>query len=103
MVHEMLLRRQHGAELPLAFQTAIDRFNAIAPTEHLLSIKVTPFYQKKIDEEVAAVGPGGPLFKTAYPTPERLSKTAPSEVVDFVADSDNMPQELENTLIRKYD
>lgn len=80
----------------------IQEFNRIAAQENLLPIQVSPFYQKKIDEEIKAIGYNGPLYKGSYPTAERLTVRAPGEVPDFVQDNKNMPQGLKNILVQKY-
>ena len=75
----------------------------LAKAHGLLPIKVTPFYQKKIDEEVAALGHfGGPLARTVYPSDERLNLRAPGEVADWVDDRSNMEQEAKDIFIQKY-
>ena len=76
-----------------ADQAAIDaRFARIAAAERLLSVKVTPFFARKIAAEVAALGhTEGPLHRIAHPTRERLELRAPGEVRDWVDDRDNMP------------
>lgn len=78
-------------------------YAALAKTHGLLSVKVTPFYQKKIDAEVAALGHfGGPLARTVYPSEERLSLRAPGEVADWVDDRSNMEDDAKDVLIQKY-
>jgi KamA family protein len=79
------------------------QYTALAERENLLPIKVTPFYKKKIDEEIAAIGYGGPLYKGSYPTEERLNLRAPGEVPDFVQDYGNMPEGLRDVVIQKYE
>jgi lysine 2,3-aminomutase len=74
-----------------------------AARENLLPIKITPFYQKKIDEEAAALGSeGGPLTRGIYPVEEKLGLRAPSEVPDWVDDRANMPSEARGIFIQKY-
>lgn len=77
-------------------------FIQMASREHLLSIKVTPFYQRLIDEEVAAVGYGGPLHRTAYPTQERIELRVPGEQPDYVHDRMNMTAEFADLIVQKY-
>jgi lysine 2,3-aminomutase len=80
------------------------KFEIIADKEGLLPIKITAFYKKKIDEEVAALGGNlGPLHRVALPTAERLALAAPREVKDFVDDRSNSRGHLHKTfMIRKY-
>lgn len=86
-------------------QSSIDRrFQLLAEEEGLLPIKVTAFYRKKIEEEVAALGHHeGPLHRAVYPTKERLAVRAPGEVADFVDDRENMPNGLADVAVRKYE
>ncbi len=86
-------------------QTEInERFRILAEQEHLLPIKITQFYQRKIDDEVAALGhTGGPLHRSAYPSVERLEVRAPGEVADFVEDRQNMPEGLRDLVVHKYE
>lgn len=79
-------------------------FQSLAKEEHLLPIKVTPFYRKKVEEEVAELGHHeGPLHRAVYPTKERMTVHAPGEVADFVDDRENMPDGLTDVAIRKYE
>lgn len=74
-----------------------------AVNERLLPVKVTPFYQKKIDEEVAALGHrNGPLHRAMYPGNDKLELHAPGEVDDWVDDRANMPESAEGIFIQKY-
>lgn len=78
-------------------------YAALAKTHGLLSVKVTPFYQRKIDEEVAALGHyEGPLARTVYPSAERLTLRAPGEVADWVDDRSNMEDDAKDIFIQKY-
>ena len=88
---------------PLPQQLLNTRYGELARQEHLLPIKVTRFYQNKIDEEVKVLGhSSGPLHRCVYPTDERLTVRAPHEMADFVEDNANMPAGLKNTIVRKY-
>ena len=79
------------------------RYNTLSTQERLLPIKVTKFFQQKIEEEVAALGHNeGPLHRIAYPTHERLFVRTADEVIDFVDDRSNMPDNAKDVLIHKY-
>jgi lysine 2,3-aminomutase len=79
------------------------RYAAFSAHERLLPVKVTRFFQKKIDEEVTTIGNNeGPLHRIAYPTQERLTVHTKDEVVDFVDDRSNMPDNAKDVLIHKY-
>jgi lysine 2,3-aminomutase len=81
----------------------VAEFNALAKREGLLPVRVTPHYRRLVEEEVRALNStGGPLYKVAFPVPERLTVRAPGEVSDFVNDRQNMPQELSDIVLRKY-
>ncbi|WP_242689407.1 4Fe-4S cluster-binding domain-containing protein [Photorhabdus cinerea] len=80
-----------------------EAFRLLNARDHLLPIKVTRFFQQKINEEVAALGhTEGPLHRMVYPTKERLLVRAPGEVADFVDDRENMPEDASGNIIQKY-
>lgn len=83
-------------------QTIFDRFKIVADENHLLPTKVTDFYKKKVDEEVAAVGIGGPLYRCVYPTEEKLTMFGPGEVEDFVQEYNHYPVEGNTDIVRQY-
>src|SRR5580658_10981846 len=85
-------------------QTEINQvFAKLSQRENLLPIKVTPFFQKKVQEEVAILGHNeGPLHRIVYPTKERLNVRVLGEVPDFVDDRTNMPDLAPSTIIQKY-
>lgn len=67
-----------------------EMFKAVSIKEGLLPLKVTPFYHRKIKQEVEALGNHlGPLHRVSFPTQDRLSLRAPNEVKDFVDDRSN--------------
>lgn len=84
-------------------QDIIKKYQQIQSKYGLLPIKVTPYYQKKIDEEIAVIGENGPLYKIGYPTLQRLFLKAPCEVKDFVNDEKNMPLGLSDIAVQKYE
>lgn len=81
------------------------KFKIIAIEEGLLPIKVTAFYKKKIDLEIATLCSHlGPLHRISFPTKERLDLRAPNEVKDFVDDRSNATGYINKTfMIRKYE
>ena len=84
-------------------KTINDQFNRIALTHHLLPIKVTRFFQQKVDEEVAVLGHNeGPLHRMVYPSRERIEVQDGQEVPDFVQDKTNMPNVRSSFIIQKY-
>ena len=81
----------------------LTQYSAEAKRLNLLPIKVTPHYQRLVQEEVATLGrTGGPLYRVVYPMDDRLSVRAEYEVPDFVHDRTNMPTDLHHVLIHKY-
>ncbi len=84
-------------------KTINEQFNSIALKYHLLPIKVTRFFQKKVDEEVAVLGHNeGPLHRMVYPSRERIDIRDGQEVADFVEDKTNMPNDRSEFIIQKY-
>lgn len=77
-------------------------FDRLRRSHTLLPVKVTPFFQKKVEEEYRTIGGMGPLYRMVYPTEERLSLKVPGEVPDFVEDKGNMPQDTPGSIIHKY-
>jgi len=81
----------------------LERYSDLARTERLLQVRVTPAYERLILEEVKSLGrTGGPLYRVAYPTAERLDLRAPGEVADFVEDRTNMPPGAKEVIVQKY-
>lgn len=81
-----------------------EQFKQLAEQEQLLPVKLTQFYQQKVQAEIAALGHhDGPLHRSVYPSHERVNVRAPGEVADFVDDRTNMPAELEGVGVQKYD
>lgn len=78
----------------------IAEFNLIAGSKGLLPIKITPFYLSKIEEEIAAIGFGGPLFRCAISSVDRFQTQAPGETIDFVSDGKNI--KTDDSIIQKY-
>lgn len=81
-----------------------EMFKSISIKEGLLPLKVTPFYHRKINEEVEALGNHlGPLHRVSFPTQDRLLLRAPNEVKDFVDDRSNAFGHAHKTsIVRKY-
>lgn len=98
------LIKLHTKPTSIADQSIINRdFQQLSKQESLLPIKVTGFFRKKIEEEIAALGhTEGPLHRVAYPSREKIEVRAPGEVADFVDDRHNMPKDSPDIIIRKY-
>lgn len=81
-----------------------EMFKTVSIKEGLLPLKVTPFYQRKIREEVETLGNHlGPLHRVSFPTQDRLLLRAPNEVKDFVDDRSNAVGHAHKTsVVGKY-
>lgn len=80
-----------------------ESFKVLREREGLLPIKVSPFFKRKVDDEIKHLGhTEGPLHRMVYPTNERLIIRAPGEVPDFVDDRVNMPPDTTGNIIQKY-
>ena len=91
------------ATTPTAQRGLDTRFETLARREALLPIKVSPFYRRKVEAEVAALGhTEGPLHRVVRPSAERLAVRAPGEVRDWVDDRDNMPTASSGCVVQKY-
>lgn len=81
-----------------------NKFQELSKIEQLLPIKVSPFYQKKIDAEVSTLHhTEGPLHRIGYPSKDKISIRVTGEVADFVDDRLNMIEALSESAIQKYD
>src|ERR1041384_2470244 len=98
------LIKLHARPTSATDQLIINRdFQELSKQELLLPIKVTKFYRKKIEEEIAVLGhTEGPLHRVAYPSREKIEVRVPGEVADFVDDRNNMPKDSPDIIIRKY-
>lgn len=80
----------------------IKAYEPVAEEFHLLPVRVSEFYKKKVDEEIAAIGVGGPLYKCVYPTEPKLTLHGPGEVEDFVQEYNHYPVEGNPNIVRQY-
>ena len=78
-------------------------YDDLAKANGILPVKVTDFYNKKVQQEIENIGIEGPLYRCAFPTKERIGLHVAGEVPDFVCDQNNMPNDLGNCLIQKYE
>ncbi|MBI5346023.1 MAG: radical SAM protein [Chlamydiae bacterium] len=78
-----------------------ERFSKLAQNKRLLPIKISSFYQKKIDEEVEKLGHfDGPLHHVGYPSLERITLSSKEETANFVDDKGNMKEG--EFIVQKY-
>lgn len=89
--------------LPIQTIRDIRVFNDEASTRGLRPVKVPPFYEKKVCEEIGILGEtGGPLYKAILPPEDRFRIRAPGEVPDFVDDRENMSGLAPYSIVQKY-
>ncbi|MDR2467979.1 MAG: radical SAM protein [Spirochaetaceae bacterium] len=77
------------------------RYLELAARERLLPVKITPFYRTQLNEEIKAIGIGGPLYRTVLPTEERLSLHVDGETADYINEVSHAPPAAPY-IIRKY-
>lgn len=77
-------------------------FKEVAKKDHLLPVKVSEFYAKMVQEEIDAIGIGGPLYRCVYPTRDKLEMKGPGEVSDFVQEYNHYPIEGNTDIVRQY-
>jgi KamA family protein len=63
---------------------------------------VTSFYNKKVEEEIKAIGIGGPLYNCVYRPLGMTDSIEKWESEDFVRDYDNMPNGYKDVIVQKY-
>lgn len=81
-----------------------EHYSTLAKETSILPIKVTPFFKKKVEEEIFFLkNTNGPLCRIAYPCFEKLSQADNNEVKDFIDDLSNMPSSLKNIAVHKYE
>jgi len=80
----------------------IEKFAQTAREFHLLPTKVSEFYDRKVQEEIEAIGIGGPLYRCVYPTEEKLMLHGPGEVEDFVEEYNHYPMPGNTDIVRQY-
>lgn len=69
----------------------------------LLPPKIPSFYKNKVLQEVELLGHlNGPLYKTVFPTKEKIQLKAPGEVADFIDDRKHIPKGTNGTFLHKY-
>lgn len=91
------------AEKAASADELLKQYAAFAQANQLLPVKVTPFYQRKIDaERVALGGTHGPLYRGAYPVVERLQPDPTAAPLDFIGDRVHNRSAIPQAIIHKY-
>lgn len=79
------------------------QYQTLSQANNLLPIKVTKFYQAKIDEEVAHLKHHeGPLHRIIYPSLDKITLTTKGESSDIMQDRQNMLSNAKSSIIKKY-
>lgn len=86
------------------FESEISILEQLRQNHRLLPVKVSQFYKKKVDEEIAVLGhKNGPLSRIVFPSTEKLYQKQVFESNDYVQDKKNSPKESKGFLIHKYE
>lgn len=80
----------------------LKEYNNLVKNDSLLPIKVTPFYIKKVEDEISNIGMGGPLYKSVVPIREKINVKASVETRDYVEEYNHMPVKNADYIIQKY-
>lgn len=80
----------------------LSKYNKMVKEDALLPIKITPFYMKKIEEEIKHIGKGGPLYKSVLPIKEKIEIKTSMETRDYVEEFNHMPVKDADYIIQKY-
>ena len=78
------------------------RYENLVKTDSLLPIKISEFYKEKVEEEINAIGVGGPLYKSVIPTKDKIDIKTSVETRDYVEENKHMPVQNVDYIIRKY-
>ena len=102
MCHTPTKQSEAPAE-PADFEAASEELDDLrAEGVPLLPVKVPRYYRKLVDQEIEAIGEGGPLYSVVYPKADRFHSFAPGEVTNFVEDFSHMPEGLERVIVHRY-
>lgn len=97
-----LIQQELGHNMEIIKENIKKKYEEIVIEENLLPIKVTDFYLEKIKEEIAAVGTGGPLYRSVLPLSERWELRSSHETRDYVEEYKHMPVDGVDYIIQKY-
>ena len=78
-------------------------YSRYAEENNLLPIKISDFYMAKVKKEIKAIGKGGPLYLSVYPTLDKITVHSSHETRDFVEEYKHMPVYGADYIIQKYD
>ena len=80
-----------------------EKYKKLVETDNLLPIKISDFYMKKLVEEIAAIGKGGPLYRSVIPVKDKIELKTSVETRDYVEEDKHNPIKNCDYIIQKYD
>lgn len=77
-----------------------EKYQQLVVSDNLLPIKISSFYMKKVAEEIAAIGIGGPLYRSVIPVKDKIELKTSVETRDYVEEDKHNPVSItfENVL-----
>lgn len=80
-----------------------EKYQQLVVSDNLLPIKISGFYMKKVAEEIAAIGIGGPLYRSVIPVKDKIELKTSVETRDYVEEDKHNPVENCDYIIQKYE
>ena len=80
-----------------------EKYQQLVVSYNLLPIKISSFYMKKVAEEIAAIGIGGPLYRSVIPVKDKIELKTSVETRDYVEEDKHNPVENCDYIIQKYE
>lgn len=80
-----------------------EKYQQLVVSDNLLPIKISSFYMKKVAEEIAAIGIGGPLYRSVIPVKDKIELKTSVETIDYVEEDKHNPVENCDYIIQKYE
>lgn len=80
-----------------------EKYQQLVVSDNLLPIKISSFYMKKVAEEIAAIGIGGPLYRSVIPVKDKIELKTSVETRDYVEEDKHNPVENCDYIIQKYE
>lgn len=80
-----------------------EKYQQLVVSDNLLPIKISSFYMKKVAEEIAAIGIGGPLYRSVIPVKDKIELKTSVETRDYVEEDKHNPVENCDYIIKKYE
>lgn len=80
-----------------------EKYQQLVVSDNLLPIKISSFYMKKVAEEIAAIGIGGPLYRSVIPVKDKIELKTSVETRDYVEEDKHNPVGNCDYIIQKYE